>query len=448
MSRILIDLTDLQLWSGNHGGTQRVVYGIAKEFYLEQIQPLATDKVIFIAFSENEKRFYETSFQPIYDRVEAAHLQLSRPNTTAVISRKTQLKQMLRPYIPASIRQNEKAKRMAYKSLVLSKSKIVRARSFIKSKALTKVTIVSAGKLVDFKSDDNILMLGKPWDNLDIQSHLTAERSRLGFRLIQIVYDLIICLNPQLHHPSLFQQYTQHMFEAASASDIMLPISESSKRDLKLFCDRLNIPMPATQVLRLGDELESEKSRHTTKPDERIAASFVACIGTIEIRKNHSLLYSVYKLAAERNVELPQLVIVGSRGWLSGDLQYLIEHDPAMKEKILILDNVNDNGLAWVYQNCDYTVYPSMYEGWGLPVAESLAYGKVCLASNSSSVPEIAGELLDYFSPYNPEECLSVMVGYIQDPSLLESKQKRIVRQYQTTSWQQTYQQVRKSISK
>ena len=198
--------------------------------------------------------------------------------------------------------------------------------------------------------------------------------------------------------------------------------------------------------MRLGDSEGTEKNTAAVKPDGRIDNNFIACIGTLEIRKNHTLLYYAYKLAAQQNIKLPQLVIVGSRGWLTGDLQYLIEHDPYIKNDIIILDNIDDCGLDWIYKNCLYTIYPSMYEGWGLPVAESLARGKMCIASNSSSLPEIAGELIDYFSPYSVNDCLLLMQKYLQEKNI-NKKNMEIEQSYKATTWKSTFDQVEKAIT-
>ncbi|MEJ0072820.1 MAG: glycosyltransferase family 1 protein [Candidatus Saccharibacteria bacterium] len=438
MKRILIDLTDLELWAGQHGGTQRVVYGIAKNFYLQRDE--LGYEVCFVAFSARDKLFYETDFAPIYERVEALKQAASQPASSGGVSLKTRLKYRLRPYVPESVRRNPKARKLA----VTSARYGVRVLKAARAKQQQYRTHHVEGKrlqLIRFQPTDTVLMLGKPWDNPDIQRRLTEQRGRHGFRLVQLVYDMIIPLNPQLHHPSLFKPYTQHMFEAISASDLLLPISKSTERDVKTFCKRLALPVPPMKVIRLGDEVIDTAIEGLAKPDPRIAGEFIACVGTIEIRKNHMLLYYAYKRAAELGIELPQLVIVGSRGWLSGDFQYLAEHDPHLKGKIIILDNINDAALGWVYGNCLFTVYPSMYEGWGLPVAESLARHKLCIASDASSIPEIAGDLIDYFSPYDPADCLQVLQRYLDKPTL-EKKELQIAATYVPHSWQDTYRQV------
>ena len=143
------------------------------------------------------------------------------------------------------------------------------------------------------------------------------------------------------------------------------------------------------------------------------SSRFLLCVGTIEVRKNHALLYSTYKLADERGIELPPMVIVGRRGWLSEDIYEVMTHDPQTRAKFVFLHDATDEELAWLYRHCEFTVYPSFYEGWGLPIGESLAYGVPCVASRTSSMPEVAGELIPYFSPSSADECLEAITAMI-----------------------------------
>jgi glycosyltransferase involved in cell wall biosynthesis len=447
MKRIWIDLTDIETWSGHHGGTQRVVYGIAKNYYLSK-----SEGVHFFAYSPVEGGFHETSFQPIFDRVENLKTQTlgEVPGTESL---KQRVKKKLLHYAPASVRNNKKLKNnikyIAKKTLAAGR----RANSArVKYTAVIKGSMTpmgeSVGSSITFHTGDVVLILGKPWDNPDIQRLLIEQKKVQDFKVVQVVYDLIISLYPHLHHPSLFKPYTQNMFDAVTVSDLMIPISKSSERDLRKFCEILNLPIPKTKVIRLGDEIElnDEVLGSTDKPDNRIEDQYLLCVGTIENRKNHMLLYQTYKLAVERSIDLPQLIIAGGRGWLSDDVQYLISHDPAVAKKIILFYSPSDAVLSWLYRNCLFTVYPSLYEGWGLPVAESLAYGKVCVSSGVSSMPEIAGDMLTYFSPNSTDECLTALTAMLEEKTRLKAE-RRVQQDYHMTSWQNTYRQVAKAVS-
>ncbi len=434
MKRVLIDLTDIETWRGHHGGTQRVAYGIAKQFFLEQNKKY---EVGFIVFSPRDNVFYESSFEPIYERTE--NQATAAPNDQAheaVVPLRVRVKRSVRTHVPEKLRRNKYAQASAKKALWFGKGVARRAKQKLNERSRSSHGS-PRGQKVEFTKNDVVLILGKPWDNPTMERALITAKAEKGFMLVQVIYDLIISLYPHLHHPSLFKTYTQYIFEAIYGSDLLLPISKSSDKDLKIFAKQLNLEMPKTKVLRLADEIV-DHNNESTKPDPRIADQFITCIGTVEIRKNHTLLYYAYKLAEQQGIDLPQLVIIGSRGWLTGDFQYLVEHDPKVKDKIIILDNISDQGLAWAYANCLFSVYPSFYEGWGLPVAEALANGKVCIASDTSSIPEIAGDLIDYFTPYDAQACLDLMVKYL-DPKARAQKEAEIQQTYKLTTWEQTF---------
>jgi glycosyltransferase involved in cell wall biosynthesis len=446
MNRIWIDLTDIETWSGNHGGTQRVVYGIAKNYYLDQ-----NKDIHFFAYSPAGNAFYETSFQPIFERVENLKSE-NTDETHAGDSLKQRVKKQLLHHAPAYVRNNKKLKNniklVARKTLAAGRRANAIKEKYAFSVRKKFASDDSVRKPIFFQSNDTVLILGKPWDNLGIQKLLIQQKDENNFKVVQVVYDLIISLYPHLHHPSLFKPYTQNMFDAVTVSDLMIPISKSSERDLIKFCKLVNLPIPKTKVIRLGDEIELSNSTLdlAAKTDSRVADEYILCVGTIENRKNHMLLYQTYKLAEERGIELPQLIIAGGRGWLSDDVQYLISHDPAVAKKIVLFYSPSDPVLSWLYQNSLFTVYPSLYEGWGLPVAESLAYGKVCVSSGISSMPEIAGDMLTYFSPNSTDECLGALMAMLDDKTRVKAEQ-RIKHDYRMTSWKDTYHQAEKAIS-
>jgi glycosyltransferase involved in cell wall biosynthesis len=281
--------------------------------------------------------------------------------------------------------------------------------------------------------------MGKPWDYPAFIETLRKQKQTDHFKLFQVVYDLIPVFFPHLFGLPLFEPYTQHMFETAAVSDGLLAISKSTKKDMEKFCDDMLLPTPPIEVLRLGDDFTTVTPK---KPavDSLEPGNFILCVGTLEARKNHALLYMAYKEGLARGVKLPQLVIVGGRGWYTEDIVYAFKHDPELRG-LVHMGGRTDRELEWLYQNCRFTVYPSMYEGWGLPIAESLARGKVCVASNTSSMTEIAGDLIDYFSPYDSAACLAAIKKYL-DEDTLQKKETKIHSAYKTTTWDATFKQV------
>ena len=116
-------------------------------------------------------------------------------------------------------------------------------------------------------------------------------------------------------------------------------------------------------------------------------------------------------------------------------------HDPLVKERIYLPRDVSDNQVEWYFRNCVGTIFPSLYEGWGLPVAESLARGRICLASNASSIPEIS-ELPEFFDPHNPVGLSKLIMRTLHDTEWREEVEDRIQSKFRVTRWNDTAKEV------
>jgi len=176
-------------------------------------------------------------------------------------------------------------------------------------------------------------------------------------------------------------------------------------------------------VIRLGSDINTKGSTRVPFTARNKPKEFVLFVSTIEARKNQLLVYQGVKRAEEKGLELPTIVLVGKHGWHSNDIASIFHRDKSLKGKIIWLEDADDRALRWLYKNCLFTIYPSVYEGWGLPVAESIAYGKFALASDASSIPEIAGESIEYFSPYSADEFITKVNKYYTDRQQLQARE-------------------------
>ena len=89
---------------------------------------------------------------------------------------------------------------------------------------------------------------------------------------------------------------------------------------------------------------------------------------------------------------------------------------------------------------------PSRMEGWGLPVAESLSLGKMCLSSNAGSLPEVGGDLVEYFDPDDIDRCAALVEKYAFDPDALAKAEARIAAEYRTSLWSETAAQLAAAV--
>jgi glycosyltransferase involved in cell wall biosynthesis len=104
-------------------------------------------------------------------------------------------------------------------------------------------------------------------------------------------------------------------------------------------------------------------------------------------------------------------------------------------DKLKIYNNISDHSLDWMYRNSRFTVYPSLYEGWGLPVTESLSRGKVCISSETSSMPEAGSGFADLLHPLDYVSWRDRIATYLSDDNLLRSREAEIRQGYEVTTW-------------
>jgi glycosyltransferase involved in cell wall biosynthesis len=434
---VWIDMTDLSTWKGHFTGIQRVVYNIAKGYH-------AQEGTKYFTFDAENECFYEFDFASFQQLIDSQNI--SQISGIDIVDRKHRLvKRAKRVYLktPASIRKVVTPTR-------LKKVALKGYRSYLRAKNIqSKIKSLYATdtrKKIDFYSGDTLLILGNSWDRPNLLPKLGQLKQRNDIQIFQVIYDLIPTFLPQAFNEELFKIYTKNMFEIVTISDGLMAISESSKKDVLKFCDEVKANAPPVTVIRLGDDIPG--SSHPSAPQGvKSKEEFVLCVGTIEARKNHTLLYYAWKEGLRRGLYMPNLVIVGRPGWYTQDILHTFHTDPEMAGHITILNNVSDDELSWLYTNCTFTVYPSYYEGWGLPIAESLAMGKACLTSNVSSMPEVGGNLCVYHSPYNSGECLQGIIDLMDDKTRRKLEEK-IKTSYKPVQWLSTYEQCQNFVSK
>ena len=168
-----------------------------------------------------------------------------------------------------------------------------------------------------------------------------------------------------------------------------------------------------------------------------VKEDYVLYVSTIEIRKNHTYLFRIWKRLIEQRGEknVPRLVFVGRAGWRVQDLMDQLKSTSNLNGRIKILHDLSDAELAELYRSSMFTVFPSFEEGWGLPIGESLIFGRPCIATNTSSAPEVAGDFVDYADPFNISEGYAKVVRFIDDKAYREQRAANIRENFRPRSW-------------
>ncbi len=289
---------------------------------------------------------------------------------------------------------------------------------------------------------DTIICLGGSWLKSRYSEYVAAVKRERGVHFVQLVHDVIPILHPEWT-PLFGPTFDRWLNRIAPVTDLFLTISSSARRDLLAVAAARNLAIPPVEVIRYGANFEARgpAQRRSSKNNlDQLPKTYVLCVSTLELRKNHRLLLAVWRRLLARYAEssVPPLVLVGRAGYFIWDSRPLRKELAAcnyLNGKIVLMSDLADEELAEVYRRCLFTVFPSLYEGWGMPVAESLAQGKFCVASNRSSIPEVGGDLVDYFDPGDEKDAQEKIERPLFDSNYLAEREARIRTRYRQPSW-------------
>lgn len=293
---------------------------------------------------------------------------------------------------------------------------------------------------VQFLSGDVYITLGADWwlEHKDLRK-LYAIKAKTGIKVLGICYDIIPIKFPHLCIEQVAQIFSRYIVDLSWCADRILCISENTRHDLSQFVKSVNGRLPRLEVIQLGSEIKAKTGTVNETIQNICKRPFILYVSTIERRKNHEVLYRAYTRLVERGRrDLPRLVFVGMPGWGVSDIFAALRFDPRIKGLIVQLNQVNDAELDLLYRHALFSVFPSLYEGWGLPVAESLAYGKFCIVSNTSSLPEVGSDLVEYLDPWDLPVWVERLAYYFDNPMEIKKREEKISSGYIPTTWADT----------
>jgi len=305
------------------------------------------------------------------------------------------------------------------------------------------------------KPGDVLLVLGSPWFHPFYAEVVEKAQRQRDLRFALLVYDIIPLRRPEWCDHHLVQRFREWTGDVFPLVDTFLTISRSSARDIVELAERTGYDLRSPpQPIPIGTGFTSPaKPSSTTKPSLAVEAapeieagrlpkpgSYALIVSTIEARKNHLLLFRVWRRLLEElpSEQVPILVFAGRVGWLVSDLMQQIHNADFLDGKIMLVEDPSDQELETLYAGCRFTLFPSLYEGWGLPVTESLSFGRPCIISNATSLPEAGGHLARYFDPENSGEAYDVIRHAIETPKETEAWAEQVKREFQPVTWEQS----------
>lgn len=284
-------------------------------------------------------------------------------------------------------------------------------------------TALREGQDFAFAPGASLVNLGTSWWIKDYFLRVRHVARRFGVRYVPLIHDCIPLMAPEHCAPELVGEFAQWFAAMTAHADMAFVVSEWSAADARRIAEGVmpERPLPVRVMspdADLRQELGATAEGWPARPDlPEPQEDFVLCVGTIESRKNHLMLFHAWLALIRRHgaARVPRLLCIGKAGWLADAAMTLWRNSPALQERVSIAHGVPDVALAALYGRAMFTITNSFYEGWGLPVTESLSFGRIPLVSRNTSLTEAGGAAAVYFEPDNLPDLVAKAEALIFD---------------------------------
>jgi glycosyltransferase involved in cell wall biosynthesis len=257
-------------------------------------------------------------------------------------------------------------------------------------------------------------------------------------RYVATVHDIIPLIRPQwvTRRHRLVVTAAYHRLDRQA--DVVISPSETTKADI---VRRLQINPERIAVIPWGCD---ERFQPKGDPDRcaavqqkyRLPARYLLFVGTLEPRKNlTTLLHAYAMLRAEGRGDGLKLVVAGRMGWLYGDIFAAVKA-LALEEEVIFTGFVDDEDLPHLYREAQLFVFPSLYEGFGLPILEAMASGVPVVTSNTASLPEVAGDAAILVDPRDPKAVAEGIAQVLAEEQLREALTQKGLDRARRFTWQ------------
>ena len=255
---------------------------------------------------------------------------------------------------------------------------------------------------------------------------------------VVVVHDITFKVHPEWFVMDRRFRFDDLFWREVAKAERIITVSEHSKRDIVRVLDvgpeRVTVIGEAADAffvpVRDAEKLREARERFGLEPD------FLFTAGSIHTRRNLERLIEAVSAAAGALDAPLQLLILGTPAPFSPPVDIPgTARRCGMEERVKHVQYVSEEDLLLLYNACGLFVYPSLYEGFGLPVIEAMACGAPVACSNTTSIPEVAGDAAEYFDPESVEEMAAAIQMVMGDPALREELSRAGMERAATFSW-------------
>lgn len=294
------------------------------------------------------------------------------------------------------------------------------------------------GGPIGLSAGDTLFCAGFGWSHSNISAIAQAKASA-GFRLVVLCYDIIPIVRPDFFRPGDVRDVRRYWKGAFGSADLLIVNSRAVADDIGCFARAEGLRQPPLAVRPLG----STPATLNAGPNDALPAGlraqrYALFVSTIEPRKGHEMLYRVWLRLLEAGI--PQtldfkLVFVGRTGWMTEALERQIRTDARVAGSLILVGGVTDGELDLLYRGAAFCVYPSVMEGFGLPVVEAFSRGKAVLVSAGGALAEVAKDLSPALPADDGEAWCEAFKRWMGDPALRHAYESAIRERFRHPSW-------------
>lgn len=304
-----------------------------------------------------------------------------------------------------------------------------------------------------FSNGDIWVNFGCWWHGRNTEALEAIKSAGMDVKTCVLIHDCMPLMYPEYFPIENSRDWQKGLESLRSSTDLYLCNSENTAKDVREAILAGSVERGKVGCMQLGEQFNKTPLEQWEIDEalsfQGVTRPYVLYTSTIEVRKNHALALRAWRqLLRDRGTDIPLLVFVGNWGWKTKDLKDQLNDSNMLDGHVRVLNGISDRSLAALYDGAEFTIFPSLYEGWGLPVRESQLHGKVCLAARNSAIVEAGGELAVYFENDCREDFLRQVCRLLDNPAQRAAKEAEIKTGFREVTWAEAWSKVVDTVAR
>ncbi len=296
---------------------------------------------------------------------------------------------------------------------------------------------VVGGEVV-FGPETTLVVAGLVWPLIDVGAIARLKR-QTNMAFVLYCPDMIPLQFPHFFPPEVLGPFEADYRTALPLADLTVVTARKIEEDIRSYCRRSSLTLGKVAVLHLGaDAAKRAYNPQVPLPEGLERDRYALFVSTIEPRKGHDLIYRTWLRLLSEGV--PQtgrfrLVFAGRKGWMVDELMRNLESDDRLQGTLTLIHDASDALLQTLYANAAFCLFPSAYEGFGLPLVEAFVHGKAVIASTGGALRELAEGFSPCLDPNDEEAWYATLKSWMLDPGERLPYERAIETGFRAPTW-------------